>query len=125
MLNLGASIQHALWYGYKNSFYRRTALIDGVPVAIWGVCGVLLGGKGLPWLLTSPGVHQVSPLKFARIYQEEVKKMLDLFPLLENLVDAEYVAAIRLLEICGFSIGESEPLGYNGTMYKRFWIGRN
>ena len=98
VLGLGVSIQHALWYGYKNSVYRKTALIDGVPVAMFGVCGVLLGSKGLPWLLTSSDVNKVSPLKFARIYQEEVKKMLAIFPVLENLVDAEYTAAIRLLD---------------------------
>ncbi len=125
VMGLGVSIQQSLWYGYKNSVYRKTALIDSIPVAMWGLCGVLLGGKGLPWLLTSPDVTRLSPLKFARIYQEEVKKMLSMFPILENLVDAEYAAAVRLLDIVGFSIGESEPLGYDGAMYKKFRIERH
>lgn len=124
VLGLGVSIQQSLWYGFKNSVYRKTALIEDKPVAMWGICGVLLGSKALPWLLTSPDVYKVSPLRFTRIYQEEVKKMLGMFPVLENLVDAEYAAAIRLLDIIGFSIGESEPLGYNGAMYRKFRIER-
>lgn len=124
ILRLGESIQHALWYSYKNSVYRKTVMIDNAPVAMFGCLGVLLGGKAQPWLLTSSEVKKVSPLKFCRIYQEEVENMLVMFPVLENLVDAQYVAAIRLLEIVGFSVGESEPLGYDGSMFRKFRIER-
>lgn len=125
VLRFGASIQHTLWRGYRDSVYRKTALIDGKPAAMFGCVGVLLGGKAQIWLLTTPDIYKISPLRFTRTYQEEVKKMLGMFPRLENYVDAKYAAAIRLLEIVGFSIGESEPLGYNDAMFRKFWIGRN
>lgn len=125
VLGIGVSIQQSLWYGYKNSVYRKTALIDNIPVAIWGAQGTLLGSSAQIWLLTSPGVYKLSPLRFARIYQAEVHKMLKIFPLLENSVDVRYDAAIRLLDITGFEIGEPEPTGVDGAMYRRFWIGTN
>jgi len=124
ILRFGVSIQHALWRGYRGSIYRKTAFIDGIPAAMWGVCGALLGGKGQVWLMTTPDVYKVSPLKFARIYQEETRKMLRLFPLLENYALAEYDAAIRLLDICGFSMGEPEPMGINRALHRKFWIER-
>lgn len=121
ILCFGASIQQALWRSYRNSLMRKTALIDGVVAACWGVCGTFLGQVGQPWLLTSPEVKRVSPLFFARTYQKEVIGMREMFPCLENFVAAEYDAAIRLLDITGFSIDEPEKKG-NG-MYRRFWIG--
>jgi len=66
-----------------------------------------LGQVGTPWLLTSDAVKNISPLKFTRIYQQEVGKMKRLFPVLENYVDAEYNGAIRLLKIVGFELGEA------------------
>lgn len=125
VLGLGVSIQYSLWYGYKHSVYRRTALIDGNPVAMFGAQGTLLGSSAQIWLLTSPDVYKVSPLRFARIYQDEVHKMLKIFPLLENSVDVRYDAAIRLLDITGFNIGDPEPMGIDGAMYRHFWIGAN
>jgi hypothetical protein len=125
VLGLGMSIQQSIWYGYKHSGYRKTAFIDGAPVAMWGTIGVLLGGKAQLWLLTSPGVYKVSPLRFARVYQSEVQNMLKTFTLLENYVDARYDAAIRLLDITGFTIGDPEPTGVDGAMYRHFWIGKN
>lgn len=124
ILRLGMTIQHSLWRGYRESVYRKTALVDGIPSAMWGVQGSLLGSKGRIWLMTSPEVYKVSPLCFARLYQEEVHKMLKIFQRLENFVDSSYTAAIRLLDITGFNIGDPEPIGVNGAMYRRFWIGR-
>lgn len=125
ILGLGVSIQHSLWYGYKYSVYRKTALIDGVPVAMFGCIGALLGTRAEIWLLTSPDIYKVSSLRFSRTYQAEVHKMLKIFHYLENKVDARYDAAIRLLDITGFNIDDPEPVGVDGAMYRHFWIGAN
>lgn len=125
VLRLGMSVQQSLWYGYRKSVYCKTAFIDCKPVAMWGVLGTFLGTKGQCWLMTTPDIYKISPLRFARIYQEEVSKMLKLFTVIENYVDNEYTAAIRLLDICDFSIGDPEAVGATGAMYRRFWIGRN
>ena len=119
-LGFGVSIQKALWISYKGSLVRKTAYVDGELAACWGVGGVFLGRVGNPWLLTTPAAKNISPLRFARIYQMEVMAMLKMFSRLENFVDARYDAAIRLLEIIGFTVEEPEKLG-NGV-YRRFWI---
>lgn len=115
---VGFSSSSALWRSYKSGLMNTTGLIDGKVAAIWGVGGTYMGSFGQPWLLTSEEVKKISPLKFARIYQKEVYKMLQLFPRLENYVAADYEEAIRLLSIVGFDIHPSEKIGRG--LYHRF-----
>jgi len=117
MENYGVHPSEGLWYSYKNGLGNMTAIIDGEVAAIWGVGGSYLGDVGSPWLLTSSAIHKISPLRFARYYQKEVLKMLDIFERLENYVDSSYEGAVRLLSIVGFTIGESEKIG-NGLFSK-------
>lgn len=120
--SFGLSVNKGLWLSYRRGLINTCALVDGRVAAMWGICGTHLGHTGQPWLLTSDEVYKVSPLKFARIYQKEVIKMLELFPLLENYVAVEYEKAIRMLSIVGFDIGEPEKWG-NG-MFLRFKMER-
>lgn len=122
IMRFGISIKHALWYSYKQSIVRKTALINGSVAACWGVSGVFMGNVGRPWLMTTPEVNKVSALKFARVYQQEVYDMLNLFPKLENYVDAEYSSAIRLLDIVGFEIDVGRKISSYGNAYRKFWI---
>ncbi len=124
ILRFGVTIQKALWYSYKHSLIRKSALIDGEVVACWGIHGTFMGNTGQPWLMTTPGVKKVSPLKFARIYQQEVMEMLKLFPRLVNYVDSEYASAIRLLEIIGFTVEEPQKMGTEGGLYRKFRLER-
>lgn len=119
----GFPTNKALWRSFKGSILRRTALIDGEVAAIWGVGGVPLSNEGQPFLMTSDAVDRISPLRFVRIYQNEVLKMLQLFPRLVNYVDAAYDKAVRLLDIVGFRIGDPEPIGPNGALFRKFEIG--
>lgn len=123
VVSFGISPEKALWRSYKASVVRRTGYIDGKIAAIWGVAGAFMGEIGQPWLLTSPEVKKISPLKFARLYQKEVKEMLTIFPKLMNIVDASYESAVRLLDIVGFKLGEPEPIGKNGALYCKFNLG--
>ncbi len=120
IMNFGITIKHALWQSYRHSLISRTGLIDGAIAACWGLQGIFMGKTGVPWLMTAPEVYNISPLRFARIYQQQVLEMLKIFPRLENYVDSEYSAAIRLLEIVGFTIEEPKKRGLG--MYHKFWI---
>lgn len=122
VLQFGVTINKALWYSYRMAAIRKTALIDGEVAACWGCNGGLLGNKAVPWLMTTPLVHKVSPLKFTRIYINEVNEMLKIFPILSNYVDAKYSSAIRMLENAGFILFEPEPIGSYGALYRRFEI---
>lgn len=118
----GFSCAKGLWRSYKVGLMNRTALVNGKVAACWGCGGTYMGSTGQPWLLTSYEAELVSPLKFARIYQQEVFKMLELFPVLENYVAADYEKAARLLEIIGFTLGPPEILG--AGLYRKFTLER-
>lgn len=120
--NFGWTHGKGLWRSYKQGLGNSCALIDGKVAAVWGVCGSYLGDTGQPYLLTSDQVYKVSPLRFAKIYQREVYKMLEHFSRLENWVCAGYPEAIRLLSIIGFTIGEPEKVG--AGMYRKFLLER-
>lgn len=79
-----------------------------------------MGDVGRPWLLTTYAAEKISPLRFTRIYQDEVLRMLDVFPRLVNYVDSRYTKATRLLDIIGFELDEPEPMGVNGILFQKF-----
>lgn len=110
---LGLDPAKAVFYAYRQASYRKTALIDNKVAAVWGVAGTPLGFTGRPYLITGTEVDKISPIKFARIYLEEVKKMRKLFPILENYVDASYLGAVRMLRIAGFKFNRTLSLGEN------------
>ena len=73
------------------------------------MCGTPFSEVGMPWLITTDEVYKINPLRFVKIYQAEVFRMLRIFDYLENYVDANYEAAIRLLSIVGFTIEPAAP----------------
>lgn len=117
-LALGIQPNRALYKSFQLGLYRKTALIDSRVAAMWGVVGTPLSMSGQPYLLTSPLVQKISPLKFTRIYKQEVEEMKRLFPVLENFVDARYLAAVRLLELAGFTI--SSPMKIRDNWFYKF-----
>lgn len=116
----GISAHRALWRGWKNSLMRYAAIVDGQCAAVWGVEGSMMGSVGIPWLVTSAKAREVSPHIFAQIYRHEVRKMLEMYPVLVNYVDARYDGAVRMLKVAGFCIDEPAPLGKLRRMYRRF-----
>jgi len=119
---MGLTAKMALVLGYKRSIWCKTALINGEVAAIWGVNGAPLSVVGTPWLLTSKHCESVSSVKFAKIYKREVRKMLESFMYLENMVDASYTKSVRMLELIGFHIDKPESIGGN-NMVRKFRIG--
>lgn len=115
---LGLDPRKALFNSYRRATYRKTCLINDEVAAMWGVVGTLMGVTGQPYLITGEKVSRVSALTFARIYKQEALKMKELFPVLENYVDASYKGAVRMLEIAGFTL--EDPFEYNGAYLRKF-----
>lgn len=118
----GFSCAAGLWRSYKMGLMNRTGLIDGKVAGVWGCGGVYMADVGSPWLMTSHEVKKISPLKFARIYQKEIYRMLEMFPRLVNYVHADYEESVRLLGIVGFKIGEPERI--RDGMFRKFEMER-
>ena len=104
---------------YTGGLGNMAAWLDGDLVACWGCGGVYMGSVGRPWFLTTPTIKRLPPTLVARIYRHEVEKMQQLFPRLENWVDATYASAVRLLKMTGFTVDAPVAIGHG--MYSRFW----
>lgn len=117
---VGVKAHRSLWRGYKNSLIRNTIMIDEEVAAMYGVCGSLMGNIGIVWLVTGKKAREISPHRFARIYKQEVAKMLEVYPILCNYVDDRYIGAKKMLRIAGFNVGEPMPLGKFKHMFCKF-----
>ena len=115
---IGLDPNKAVFQAYKRAVYRKTALVDGKVAAMWGVVGTLLSMQGMPYFLTGTEADKVSPIQFTRLYIKESKEMNKLFPILQNLVDASYTGAVRLLEIAGFKL--EGPITLNDSEFYKF-----
>lgn len=120
----GLPINKVVWRSYKGSLICKSIFVNNELAAIFGLAGELLDEVGTPWLFTTYASEKVSPLRFARIYQREVLKMLRLFPALENYVDTRYTKSIRLLENIGFTVHEPNKYGMIGSDFRRFEMKR-
>lgn len=117
---LGLEPHKGIYRAYKGACYRRTCLIDDEVAAMWGLHGTLLGTTARPYLITGTVCQRVSPLKFARIYKQEAMIMKELFPVLENIVDANYPEAIRMLKIAGFTVSDEVLEVTPGHWFRNF-----
>lgn len=115
---LGLDPTRGVFYAYRHAVIKRTGLVDGKVGAMWGVHGEFLSNTGRPYLITSPEVLRMSPIRFAKIYKREAQEMLSVFPILENYVDASYEEAVRLLQLVGFDI--TEEVDMNDNKFKKF-----
>lgn len=114
----------ALRMSVAHSLVSVAALADGVPFAIFGVAPrSLVSETGIPWLLGSDDVctHQKVFLRQGRMY---VGAMLNLYPRLENYVDARNTTSIEWLRWLGFDILPATPFGAFGLPFHRFVMRR-
>lgn len=116
--SLGITPYNALYSSYQRSLYAKSAFIDGKLVAMWGLAGTYLGPAGYPWLALAPSVEKY-PFKVVFRYRQELKEMLQLFPVLIEDVDVRNVKSVRLLKLMGFIMSEPKPIGKNGELFMR------
>lgn len=117
--NFGLCIRRTLWRSFNETLEPKTVLVGDKVAGVFGCCGTVLGQVGQPWMLATP-VADEYPLQFCLLYRQEVRKMLDNYPVLENIVDASYSKAIKLLEIIGFKVYNAKPIGPNKAMFRKF-----
>ena len=97
--------------------FLRAWHVDGRLICIGG-CSPVSVNTAAPWLLATDllDAHVKSLHKLAAI---EVIKMLAVYPLLRNVVDARQVKVIAWLERLGFEVTDAEPVKI-GFGLKRF-----
>jgi len=84
--------------------YRKAAYWCGKPAAMWGLCCYEGNDQlGCPWMLGTPDIFKWRHA-FFRESRKAVAEMLQIRPVLGNIVDERYSAAIRWLRFLGFTI---------------------
>lgn len=110
----------AMRLSLRSSTWSVTALLDGVPHAMFGVAPIsVMEDRGSPWFLGSDEVYRhgralldMGPRVIARMHRS--------YRRLENSVSVGNGRARRLLERWGFTI-ERDPFTVRGVEFVRFW----
>lgn len=105
-LKMGTTPLKALWHSYRQSLICKSVFINGKLSAIFGVSGFIFGEVGRPWLIMTPETQE-HPFRVAFLYRKELRKMLDMFPVLEEYVPENNDASIRMLELMGFHVSKN------------------
>lgn len=94
----------ALYDSLRVSVAAWTGFVDLEPICMFGVSPrSILGDVGSPWLLGTDKIAE-NALSFLRRNKAYVQRMLDIFPVLENFVDARNHLSIIWLVWLGFTI---------------------
>jgi hypothetical protein len=121
---LGRTPKDALRSGLRCSLDALTALDEnGKPGAMMGVVPVsMIEGRGTAWMLGTEEIyrHGRDLLTYGPLI---VEHWLQTFRVLENIIAAENVRAIRLLRHWGFTVGESGKM-HGGVEFVPFHIER-
>ena len=114
----GLTKEQAIADSLARSLWAETYLIDGEVAAIAGLgLSSLLGGHGVPWLLTGPACER-HKRRFVLESRRQVARMLGEAAPLINYVHADYARAVRWLEWLGFTL--DAPVAIEGAPFRRF-----
>jgi hypothetical protein len=114
----GHSPLDALRYSAGVSAICHAALLDGEPVAVFGVAE-LEPGLGSPWLLGTPGVLRARSY-FLRLAPRYLSAWLERWPALLNYVDSRNTVSVQWLRRLGAIIHPAAPHGPHGVPFHRF-----
>ena len=116
---MGREPKQALRAAFLTSEKAWTALVDGVPHAMFGVVvESLLDRIGTPWFLGTDEVYRHAR-EMIQWGPGIISRMSDSSPLLANLVSAQNHQAIRLLRKWGFTVSDSEVV-VRGVPFRHF-----
>ncbi len=119
---LGVTPAEALRLSLVRSLWAEAYVVDGEVAAIVGLgLSSMLGGHGVPWLLTGPACER-HKRRFLVESRRQVERMRTTVLPLINFVHADYGRALRWLTWLGFSIEAPVPL--NGVPFCRFSMER-
>jgi hypothetical protein len=107
-----ADVPAKLSEGIERSIWSQAYLIDGEVAALVGLAAASLLGssEGIPWLITGKPVDRHKKL-FLRETRAGVERMKAAYPVLRNIVHAEYHQTIRWLRWLGFEVFDPQPTG--------------
>lgn len=116
----GKTPEQSMRVGLSVSTLAWMAWIDDKPFCLFGVGPVsILSGYGVPWLVGTNQIDQHAR-SFVKPCREYVQKMKEVFPRMENHVDARNKKVIKWLEMIGFRMNEPKPFGPKRLPFHKF-----
>lgn len=119
----GLDCRSAVLASFSGSDDCFTADIDGVPAMIFGVESRIFEEGATVWALGTDACSGV-PLQMVKVGRKIIKTFLTKYSYLENYTDADYEQSHRWLRSLGFSLGEPEPHGGQGALFRKLIIRR-
>ncbi len=114
----GLTPLEGLLQSIEGSDVAQAVMVGGQVGAMFGV-GPLAGVNervGQVWFLTGRLMSK-HPAAFVRLARPAIASMLELYPVLFNVIDARYAAAVRWVKWLGFEVGEPQPFGPAGVLF--------
>lgn len=99
--SFGFDPRRALHRAMRSSFYCRTALMDGKPVAMWGIKGNLMCDVAFVWLVLSDDIANI-PGAITREARRELRAIMANYRELATTVLPDDAAAVRFAVYLGF-----------------------
>lgn len=119
----GVTLRRMMRDTFRRSLLAKTFMLDGVPIAMCGMGGSLIGDEGHPWLLTAPEVERF-PVAVVKEARYAIAEMASIKPYLWNYVLSDYSQAVKLVSMLGFSVDQPKWTSPSGDIYRRFWMKR-
>jgi len=99
----GLTPEQAVLYSLQTSMVADTAIMDGKPIAMWGLCPrSLVGERALLWMLDTPAVQGPGRKALLTLSRYFTEWSLDRYPVLECLIDNRHDKALRWVKWLGF-----------------------
>lgn len=107
----GGTPEQMLYESLHNSTLAWSIMDDGHCIGMFGVGAKnTLSLTGIPWLLGSDGIKKVW-LQFLKQCRFYLDIMNDIYPVLENWVDAKYETSLKWARWLGFTVDDPMPYG--------------
>lgn len=120
--SIGLQPIDGLRISFERSLYAWTWLVDGVPATMFGIgTHSIIGSEGVVWMMGTDLVvtHRRA---FLRATKRRIDRLLDIYPILTNYVDARYADCIAWLRWLGFEIHPAAPYGFERRPFHRFTL---
>lgn len=91
---------------FHGSCYRKCAVIEGRPVALWGMTGTLMSCDGEVWLALTDAARAF-PMSVARVAARELSDLMEGRMELRSSILCRNERALRFARVLGFRIVET------------------
>jgi len=115
----GFNPREGLRRSFVNSHHCRTALVDGRPIAMWGLIGPLLAGETFAWVVLTEEAAEI-PFSVVREARRALATAAESYETVRAAIFPDDAGAIRFATFMGFVEDGRAPLGDSYVLSMRY-----